>query len=303
MADAYTTYLIPGVKLASGRDAYGSKEMVTWLPLFLDYMHEVHGIDLIVIKVRDTSATAASASTHLGGWSIDVRSWNLTRRDREITIREATRLGLPIHYRITAQGFDPHLHGMLDVGYWTPCSYQINATRAGRSGLGAGGTKGADLDAALRPPVAQWLGYAAAVIQMRKEILALTPTQQEEEDMPLTEADRKLIATEVWNQMGTAGGAKSFGTMVAQSRVLDEAQSVALAGLAATMRSIQALLGADKLDEKVVAQLVVASLAGALQDTVSAVIQEALRDIKADEADVIATRVYQVFAEKIAVGV
>lgn len=293
MGDAYTTFKIPGVKLASGRDAYGSREMTVWLPLFIRYMRQRHGISLVVIKVRDVEATAASASTHLGGWAVDFRSWNLTASERSKVIYEATRLGLPIHYRIKSQGFDPHLHGMLNVGYWTPCKYQIDATKVGQSGLAR---KGADLDSKHRPPIHEWKNYKQGVETMR---LALNLTTKKDEDMPLTEADAKLVASHVWNTMVTAGGPKTTALALAQSRNYDEAQSVALGQLAASMRALASKEGVD-VDEQAIVAGVVTGLSGVIHETVVASIQHALADIDAAEAGEIAEAVVNELNQRLA---
>lgn len=295
MGDAYSTFLILNVKLASGRNAYGSREMTLWLPLFIRYMREVHGISLVVIKVRDVEATAASASTHLGGWAVDFRSWNLTASERNKVIYEATRLGMPIHYRITSQGFQPHLHGMLNVGYWTPCKYQIDATKAGKSGLASGS---ADRDRSHRPPLSEWKTYQQGIEAMR---LALTPTTpKKDEDMPLTEADAKLVADHVWTHIVTSGGPKTTALALAQSRNYDEAQSAALAIIAANVRALAARDGVA-VDEKAIVAGVVTGLSGVIHDTVVNSIQRALADIDAAEADEIAEAVVTELTDRLAV--
>ena len=146
---ATSLYRIDGVKLSSGKQAYGSREMSLWLPTFIRYMRKIHGINLVHIKVADLRYSAASARTHLLGYARDTRTWSLTAAQSALVVREETRLGCPGHRRTRGQGFQPHDHSMLNVGYTTPCSYQITATKNGRDGLARNGF---DLDRNHRPP-------------------------------------------------------------------------------------------------------------------------------------------------------
>ena len=166
---ATTLHLIPGVKLSNGKQAYGSREMAAWLPVFVRYLKVKHKITLITIKVADTSATAASAATHVGGYALDTRTWSLTVAQQRTVVAEGTRYGLPNCLRTRAQGFDPHNHGMLDVGAKTKCSYQIDALRRGRDGLAR---NGADPDAKWRPKQADWMRWDKGLAKM---LIALDP--------------------------------------------------------------------------------------------------------------------------------
>lgn len=163
---ATTLYRIDGVKLSNGKQAYGSKEMSAWLPVYIRYMWEIHKIRIVVIKVADLSATVASASTHVGGFAWDGRTWNITVAQQRKHIYESTRFGGLGTLRTRSQGFTPHSHNMLDVGRWTNCSYQIAAIKRGRTGLGAGGNKGYDPDKAYRPdqPWPLWAVGLAAML-------------------------------------------------------------------------------------------------------------------------------------------
>lgn len=134
--------------------------MAAWIDLFVPYMRDRHGITLIIIKLTEPPRDrldGISGPTHADGYAVDIRSWNLTASQRDITIREAGRLGLILHYRTRAQGFDPHLHGMLNVGYWTRCYYQIRATADGYDGLVK---RGPDTHRHLRPPTPYPLAQA-----------------------------------------------------------------------------------------------------------------------------------------------
>lgn len=156
---------IDGIKLANGKQAYGSYEMSLWLPTFTRYMKEIHKINLVWIKVADLSPTAASAATHVGGYAGDSRTWNLTAKQQQLVVEEGTRFGYPNHRRVRSQGFDPHNHGMLDVGYRTNCSYQITATKMGRDGLARNRE---DLDKAYRPaqPWMDWKEGLEAMLRI-----------------------------------------------------------------------------------------------------------------------------------------
>lgn len=163
---AVKLHRIDGVKLTNGKQAYGSREMSIWLPLFIRYLREIHKINLVITKVADLAPTAKSASTHVGGYAVDTRTWNLTTAQQRKVVYEGTRLGMPNHRRYRSQGFDPHNHGMLDVGYTTNCSYQITRTRNGRDGLARNGV---DLDKAYRPKQ-PWMGWKAGVETMQREL-------------------------------------------------------------------------------------------------------------------------------------
>lgn len=158
-----TLHRIDGVKLSVGKQAYGSREMAAWLPVFIRFMREVHGIRLTIIKVADLTSSPVSADTHLRGYAVDERTWSLTAAQRRLVVLESTRYGRPTHLRVKSQGFDPHAHSMLDVGYKTPCSYQLDRTRQGRDGLARNGV---DLDRASRPPQSEWLDWRAGIAAM-----------------------------------------------------------------------------------------------------------------------------------------
>lgn len=190
---ASTLYRIDGIKLSTGKQAYGSREMSAWLSMFVRYMWEVHKIRLVVIKVADLSPTSKSGSTHLRGFAIDFRTWSLTAAQQRTLIYESTRFGCPGHLRIRSQGFDPHAHNMLDVGYWTPCSYQIAATKRGRSGLGSGGNSGVDLDRSKRPPQ-PWPLWSAGLALMQ---VALNP--------PKVNAIPRYYTAKPWMQIPVDG--------------------------------------------------------------------------------------------------
>lgn len=171
---ATTLYRIDGVKLANGKQAYGSREMSVWLPTYIRYMWETHRIRLTVIKVADMAATLVSARTHVGGNAWDGRSWTLTSAQMRTHIAESTRFGCPGAYRVRSQGFTPHTHNMLHTKHWTQVTYQIAALLRGRDGLARNGP---DLDRAHRPaqPWPDWKDGLAAMLEILEPKPALPP--------------------------------------------------------------------------------------------------------------------------------
>lgn len=288
---AYTLFAIPGVKLASGKAARGSKEMAAWLPVFIEYMWVIHGIKLVIIKVADLTATAVSSTTHLGGWALDKRSWNLTIKQQELVIYHSTRLGMPNHRRNKLQGFDPHFHGMLNVGYSTPCSYQIAATLRGRDGLARNGP---DLDKAFRPLQSRWLNWKAGIDQMNRELAAhraptpTTPTAPPEEDMALSDTDISKIVNAIRTTPVTANG-KTMGLInhLASGFVDDRAQSVNLAYIQSRLEQL-----GDKMDvavdEKAIVAGVVASIMPMIRESVIEAAKHVIGEAEQDDIEAIA---------------
>lgn len=300
----YTKTRIADMALASGRAAYGSPEMAALLPLFVEYLRLKHGIKLVLIKVWEDTASSASASTHVGGWAVDVRSWNLTAEQRRTVIYEATKYGIPIYYRTAADGFDPHFHGMVNAGRLTPCSYQIDSMRNGRNGLR---NNAIDRDKALRPAQSAWLSYGSAVAALRAEIAGLkTPAPSndiEEFIMSLSPEAKKAfineVALAVWNMQVTAGGKKAVITAVAESNVRDAAQSDALVRISAQLSALASKQGVP-VDQKAIVAGVVAGITDKLEGAVNAAVKMHLPDIDSDELDSIAVAVVDELASRIA---
>lgn len=291
-----TVVKIPGTLLASGRQAYGSPQMAEWLPVFTQYMWVVHGIRLTWIKINDPSSGGVSSTSHQGGFAADRRTWSLDLADNRRVLYEATKHGCPEYLRTEAQGFEPHGHSMLDVGYKTPCSYQITAMRNGRDGLARNRV---DPDATRRPPKSQWLGYRAGITAMRAAIAAANKTIAQEDDMPITDADAAKIALKVWQMQLTAGGKKIALQALAESNVKDTAQSAALVSIGGQLSALAKQVGAP-IDEKALASTIIAGLTGKLSAAVHAAVREHLADIRDDELDSIATAVADEFAKRVA---
>lgn len=164
---ATTLHRIDGVKLTSGKQAYGSREMAAWLPVFMRYLKAKRKITLQVIKVADTSPTKASADTHTDGHSADSRTRSLTAAQQQRVIYDGTKYGLVNFRRTKSQGFEPHNHGALNTGGKTNSSYQIAAAKVGRDGLARNGR---DLDGAHRPESSKWLRWDKGVAAMLAEL-------------------------------------------------------------------------------------------------------------------------------------
>ena len=247
--NGYTSYLIDGVKEVGSvipRASYGSKEMARFLPLFVTYLKLKFGIALKVIKVaeRDGNGGGTSARTHFGGWGIDLRSWNLNAKQREVVIREAARFGLILHYRTKAQGFDPHMHGMLWVSYSTPCSYQIDATREGRNGLAK---RGKDAEADVRP-VSSWRSFEASTAELASEVRALQGPKKNElerllDTMTVDELAAKL-APKIWDHIAIPKHKQAWGQTMRNLIPLTAHRSEALLGEVSKLRDeLQELRG------------------------------------------------------------
>lgn len=295
MGEGYRTVQVPGVTLASGRKMYASAEMAAWLPIFVDYMWTLHGIRIRWIKGADATTGGVSASTHNGGWAGDRRTWDHDTADNRMIVYHATKYGYVEHLRTQAQGFEPHGHGMLDVGYTTPCSYQIARTKAGRDGLAR---NGADLERAYRPPQAQWLGYRAGITAMQAAIAAAKKATQEE-DMAITDADAAKIALKVWQMRLTAGGQKIALQALAESNVKDTAQSAALVSIGGQLSALAKQVGAP-IDEKALASTIIAGLTGQITEAVTVAVREHLGDIQDPEVESIATAVVDELAKRVA---
>ena len=293
---AYKTVPIPGIRLASGRQAYGSAEMAAWMPVFTEYMWVCHGLRLRWVKTLDASSSGSSASTHQGGWAGDRRTRELTDKENDLVVCEATRYGYPEHLRVPDQGFEAHGHGMLDVGYKTPCSYQITATRNGRDGLARNGV---DRQKKVRPAQSKWLGYRAGIVAMQAAIAAAKQPAKKEEYMALTDAEISRIVTAIRATPVTANGKKqNLIDHMAAGFVDDRTQSTALVRLTAQVSALAAKTGAQ-VDEGAIVAGVVAGIAGQLSDAVHAAIRLHLRDIEDAEVDAIATSVADELARRV----
>lgn len=95
-----------------------------------------------------TGAVAASAQTHAGGGAIDISISGWTTAQIWDALTQARRRGLVLWHRTPAQGFTPHMHGVVDgcphlSGLRNPvlgtAAWQVREYHAGRNGLAGRG--------------------------------------------------------------------------------------------------------------------------------------------------------------------
>jgi hypothetical protein len=164
---ATTLYRVDGVKLSNGRQAYGSKEMSLFYPVYRDYMKKIHKINLVLIKLGEPGGSSVSGRSHSDGNCADNRRWNLTKKQNATHIYQGTRLGLRPFERFPDEGFESHTHSILDTGKTHAASYQLTAMMRGRNGLVS---NRADRSKSSRPPQSKWLRYDKGIVQMMKEM-------------------------------------------------------------------------------------------------------------------------------------
>lgn len=115
--------------------------LASWLPVYERELQR-RGLlagDLPIYQLIGTAS--ASGNTHRDGGAFDIS--DLTG---DLDVWVARQMGADATWaRTAAQGFTPHLHGVLTgCGHNGPARYQIDAVRAGFNGLGAGGRGGQD---------------------------------------------------------------------------------------------------------------------------------------------------------------
>ncbi len=133
-----------------GQDVHGRPALVraevrpAWDALVELVKQEADGVDLDTRILQAKGSAKASAGTHSDGAAIDVRVWNLTSSQRREIVRLARECGFPASWDRPWEG-NEHLHLGADIpGVWTRISYQVDAVKDGKNGLGRGGRKGAD---------------------------------------------------------------------------------------------------------------------------------------------------------------
>jgi hypothetical protein len=90
---------------------------------------------------RGGSGAPASAGTHDGGGVVDLRTWNLSDKQRNAWLAAARKVGFIAWYRTPAQGFDPHMHMVAkgDRDLSSSARSQVVDAAEGRNGLANGG--------------------------------------------------------------------------------------------------------------------------------------------------------------------
>ncbi|HJE52290.1 MAG TPA: hypothetical protein K8V15_10035, partial [Tessaracoccus flavescens] len=122
--------------------------------------------------IQALGSGSLSAGTHADGWAVDIRTWRFSQATVDKLVALARRCGASATwYRTKDQGFDPHIHLVVDSGTLrTAASYQTAAVRAGYNGLGAGGRRGQDTHPAPSP----WRTGAQGIDYMEETLMALS---------------------------------------------------------------------------------------------------------------------------------
>lgn len=156
--------------------------LATWLP-WLEKMLIAKGVIRESIDIAQLIGSAsASANTHSTGGAFDI--W----QHDPVTIWVARQMGSVAWARTSAQGFDPHTHGVLrGCSHNSPAAYQISAGLDGYNGLGYGG-RGATDDGPRPIPDRTWReGIAWAKKQL----------EQEWDEMASKDEIRAVVAEEI----------------------------------------------------------------------------------------------------------
>ena len=160
----------------SGDPAYACQHVAAWWPLFKAIVKQDLNLDLEIIQALGSAST--SAGTHgPPGTALDLRSWKFTQAQTLALVARARKYGAPATWlRTKAQGFDPHVHLVLDCPCISPADYQITAVKQGYNGLGSGGRGGTDT----HPKTDVWRTHAQGIALM-------------EADMALSAADKTWL--------------------------------------------------------------------------------------------------------------
>lgn len=145
--------------------------------------------NLIVVVQGSWDDGSKSAGTHRGGGAFDLRTWNLTAKQRNDIMFELRRRGVAAWLRGYADGtnFDPHLHGIVcdESGLSPEARQQCIDYSHGLDGLARKGP-----DPYPRPKV----------------VLSFPMTEPKDDDMPLSTAEITAIAKAVHERSVQAGG-------------------------------------------------------------------------------------------------
>ena len=239
----------------SGDPAYACPHMGAWWPLFKAIVKQDLGLDLEIIQAMGSAS--ASAGTHgPPGTALDLRSWRFTTAQTLAVVARARKYGAPATWlRTTAQGFDPHVHMVLDCPCTSPADYQITAVKQGYNGLGSGGRGGTDT----HPKPDVWRNHAQGIALM-------------EADMALSDSDKSWLRNEIaagaklavervlWDAL--VPGRSDMGGSSIRNNLLH--QSNAATQTVALVQQLAAKSGVD-VDEAAIAREVAASVAPVLR--------------------------------------
>lgn len=162
--------------------------LATWLPVY-ERMLRFRGVlkaDESLRLYQLIGGAKASGGTHASGGAFDI-----TDLVGNLDVKIARQMGADATWaRTKAQGFTPHLHGVLrGCPHNGPARYQIDAVDAGFNGLGKGGRGAADDG----PRPLSKRDWRAGIEWAEKEM----------DDMPYTEEQlRKIVREEVTAVLG-----------------------------------------------------------------------------------------------------
>lgn len=155
--------------------------LAEWLPVYEAELQRL-GVLTGPLRIYQLIGNAsASANTHRDGGAFDI-----TDLVGDLDVWIARQMGADATWaRTAAQGFTPHLHGVLTgCPHNAPARYQIDAVRSNGNGLGSGGLGG--VDDGPRPLSGRTWRQG---IEWAK--------QRQEDDMPTPEETRKIVREEI----------------------------------------------------------------------------------------------------------
>ena len=153
-----------------GREVDGDPAMVcphlaAWWPVYTDLVDDRLGVALEIIQAKGQGSQ--SGGTHADGTALDLRTWRFTSQQVLVLVALAREMGArATWYRTKAQGFDPHIHLVLDCPCKSAADYQTAAVDQGYNGLGAGGRGGRDT----HPAPSTRRDYAAGIAWATNEL-------------------------------------------------------------------------------------------------------------------------------------
>ena len=153
-----------------GREVDGDPAMVcphlaAWWPVYTELVDDRLGVALEIIQAKGKGAQ--SGGTHADGTALDLRTWRFTSQQVLVLVALAREMGArATWYRTQAQGFDPHIHLVLDCPCTSAADYQTAAVDQGYNGLGAGGRGGRDT----HPAPSTRRDYAAGIAWANNEL-------------------------------------------------------------------------------------------------------------------------------------
>lgn len=155
--------------------------LAEWLPVYETELQRLGVLSGPLRIYQLIGGASASAGTHRDGGAFDI-----TDLVGDLDVWIARQMGADATWaRTAAQGFTPHLHGVLTgCPHNGPARYQIDAVRSGGNGLGSGGLGG--IDDGPRPLSGRTWRQG---IEWAK--------QRQEDDMPTPAETRKIVREEI----------------------------------------------------------------------------------------------------------